>query len=128
MRFQLIAARTALAALLLAVLGGMAAVAGVRLGFLTDKAGRTLMIPPRGLGLAALACALLWLRPALPRNKGEGRRPGLLSLLGALAFLYWPLTYLYYGAMMLPIYDVTSNPETPPQFVALAKIHPANSR
>jgi len=39
-----LAARGALALLVLAVLGGMAAVAGVRLGLLTDKGGRTLMI------------------------------------------------------------------------------------
>ena len=37
MRFQLIAARTALAALLLAVLAALCAVALVRLGLLTDK-------------------------------------------------------------------------------------------
>jgi hypothetical protein len=29
---------------------------------------------------------------------------------------------------MLPIYDVTSDPENPPQFVSLANIHPANDR
>ena len=128
MRFQLIAARTAFAAMLLAVLGAVVAVAGVRLGFLTDKAGRTLMIPATGLGLAALVFALLWLRSALSRNKGEGERCGLIALLGSLVFLYSPLTYLYYGIARLPIYDVTSDPENPPQFVALAKIHPANNR
>jgi hypothetical protein len=79
MRFQLIAARTAFAALALAILGAVAAVAGVRLGFLTDKAGRTLMIPATGLGLAALVFALLWLRSALSRNKGEGKRSGLIA-------------------------------------------------
>lgn len=51
MRFQLFAARTALAALALAVLAGAGAVAGVRLGLLTDKAGSTAMIPATGLGL-----------------------------------------------------------------------------
>src|SRR5882757_3273893 len=65
MRFQHFAARSALAALILAVLAGTAAVAGVRLGVLTDKSGRTLMIPATALGLAALVMALLWLRSAL---------------------------------------------------------------
>ncbi len=128
MRFQLFAARGALALLVLAVLGGMGAVAGVRLGLLTDKGGRTLMIPATALGLAALALALLWLRSALARNQGEGKRMGLAALLGSLVFLYPPLSYVYYGFTLLPIHDATTDPEDPPQFVALAKIHPANNR
>jgi hypothetical protein len=128
MRFQLIAARTAFAALLLAVLGGIAAVAGVRLGFLADKAGRTLMIPATGLGLVALVFALLWLRSALSRNMGEGKRLGLIALLGSLAFLYWPLSYVYTGFAALPIHDATTDPGDPPQFVALAKVPAVTSR
>lgn len=128
MRFQLFAARGALALLALAALGGMAAVGGVRLGLLTDKGGRTLMIPATALGLAALTLALLWLRSALARNQGEGKRMGLIALLGSLVFLYPPLSYVYYGFTMLPIHDATTDPEDPPQFVALAKIYPANGR
>jgi Protein of unknown function (DUF1499) len=128
MRFQLFAARTAFAALLLAVLAAIGAVAGVRLGMLSDEGGRTLMIPATALGLAALALALLWLRSALARNAGKGKRMGLFALVGAAVFLYCPLTYVYYGYTALPIHDVTTDPEDPPQFVMLAKIHPANSR
>jgi hypothetical protein len=128
MRFQLFAARTAFAAVALAVLAGAGAVAGVRLGLLTDKGGSTLMVPATLLGLAALALALAWLRSALARNEGEGKRLGLIALLGSLAFLYSPITYVYYGYKLLPIHDVTTDPEDPPQFVALAKIHPANGR
>jgi Protein of unknown function (DUF1499) len=128
MRFQLFAARAALAALALAVLAGVGAVAGVRLGLLSDKGGRTLMIPATALGLAALACALLWLKSALTRNAGAGKRSGLIALLGAVVFLYCPLSYVYYGYAALPIHDVTTDPEDPPQFMALAAINPANSR
>lgn len=128
MRFQLFASRTAFAAVVLAALAGAAAVAGVRLGLLTDKGGRTLMIPATLLGLAALALALAWLRSALARNEGEGKRLGLIALLGSLAFLYSPITYVYYGYKLLPIHDITTDPQDPPQFVALAKIHPANDR
>jgi hypothetical protein len=128
MRFQLFAARTAFAALLLAVLAGIGAVAGVRLGMLSEKGGRTLMIPATALGLAALALALLWLRSALARNAGEGKRVGLIALVGSAVFLYCPLTYAYDGYTALPIHDVTTDPEDPPQFVTLARIHPANSR
>jgi hypothetical protein len=128
MRFQLFAARTAFAALILAVLAGAGVIAGVRLGLLTDKGGRTLMIPATLLGLAALAMALVWLRSALARNSGEGKRSGLIALLGSLAFLYSPVTHVYYGYKLLPIHDITTDPEDPPQFMALARVHPANDR
>ena len=128
MRLQLFAACGALACLALAVLAGIGAVAGVRLGLLTDAGGRTLMIPATGLGLAALGLALVWLKSALTRNAGDGKRMGLAALAGSLIFLYHPLTYIYYGFAALPIHDVTTDPEDPPQFVALAKITPANSR
>ncbi|HWY64957.1 MAG TPA: DUF1499 domain-containing protein [Rhizomicrobium sp.] len=128
MRFQSIAARTALAALVLAILAGAGAVAGVRLGLLTDGTGTALMVPAVGLGLAALLMALLWLRSALARNSGEGKRLGLIALLGALAFLYSPLRYVYDGFAALPIHDATTDPGDPPQFVALAKLPSGNSR
>jgi len=128
MRFQLFAARTSFAALLLAGLSGAAAVAGVRLGLLSDKAGSTVMIPATALGLISLVLALLWLRSALRNNEGRGKRLGLIALIGACLLLYPPLSYAYNGWAALPVHDVTTDPEDPPQFVALAKIHPANSR
>jgi hypothetical protein len=128
MPFQLIAARGAMTALVLAVLAGIGAVAGVRLGLLSDAGGRSVMIPATGLGLVALALALLWLKSALTRNAGEGKRLGLTALVGALVFLYPPMSYAYYGYSELPIHDATTDPEDPPQFVALAQVHPANSR
>jgi hypothetical protein len=128
MHFQLLAARLAFAALLLGVLTGAAAVAGVRQGILTDASASSLMIPATLLGAVALVLALLWLRSALRSNQGAGKRLGLLSLTGALVFLYQPLSYVYAGFTSLPIHDATTDPEDPPQFVALAKIQPANSR
>ena len=128
MRFQLIAARMAFAAVLLALLAGAGAVGGARTGLLTDKAASLLMIPAVVLGLVALVLALLWLRSALARNSGEGKRLGLVALAGALAFLYPPLSYVYYGFAALPIHDATTDPEDPPQFVALAKVPSGNSR
>ena len=128
MRFQLLAARTALAALVLGVLLGLGAVAGVRLGLVTDATGSTLMMPAIALGLVSLALALAWLRAALARNSGEGKPLGVIALFGALAFLYPPLSYVYYGFASLPIHDATTDPGDPPQFVALAKVPSENSR
>ena len=128
MRLQLFAARGALACLVLAAASGIGVVASVRLGLMTDKGGSAAMIPAVGLGLAALGLALVWLKSALTRNAGDGKRMGLAALAGSLLFLYHPLTYVYYGFAALPIHDVTTDPEDPPQFVALAKIRPANNR
>lgn len=128
MRFQTIAARSALAALILAILAGLGAVVSVRLGLFSDKTGSTLMIPAVALGLLALALALLWLRSALARNSGEGKRLGLIALIGSVAFLYCPLAYVYYGLVSLPIFDATTDPEDAPRFVALAKVPSANAR
>jgi fatty-acyl-CoA synthase len=128
MHFQLAAARAAFAALLLAVLTGLVAAGGVRLGLLSDKAGTNLMIPAVVLGVAALVAALVWLRSALARNSGEGKKLGLIALLGAGAFLFPPLSYVYYGFAALPIHDATTDPGDPPQFAALAKVPSGNSR
>jgi hypothetical protein len=128
MRFQLTAARLAFASLALAVLTAAGAVAGVRSGALSDAAASTLMIPATVLGVVALLLALLWTRAALASNLGAGKRLGLSALIGALLFLYQPLSYVYAGFASLPIHDATTDPEDPPQFVALAKVPSANSR
>ncbi len=128
MRFQLAAARLAFAALSLGVLTAAAAVAGVRLGTLSDASGSLLMIPATALGAVSLILAFLWLRAALKSNLGAGKRMGLTALIGALVFLYQPLSYVYAGFVSLPIHDATTDPEDAPQFVALAKIPSANSR
>ena len=68
MRFQLLAARMALAALVLAVLLGAGTVACVRLGLVTDGTGSTLMIPAVLLGVAALVLESIKMLPA-----GQGK-------------------------------------------------------
>lgn len=128
MRFQLTAARLAFAALGLAVLTAAAAVVSVRLGALSDAIASTLMIPATALAAVSLLLALIWLRAALASNQGAGKRLGLSALVGAPLFLYQPLSYVYAGFVSLPIHDATTDPEDPPQFVALAKVASANSR
>lgn len=119
MRFQLLAARTAFGVLVLAVLTGAGAVIAVRMGAAPIKTGETLMIPATALGLVALMAAALWLRSAIARNAGDGKRIGMVALIGSLVFLWPPLSYLYYGVTSLPIHDITSDPEDPPQFKVL---------
>jgi hypothetical protein len=122
MRFRLLSARLALAALALAALMAAGAVGGVRLGLIPYQSGLMLMVPATAIGLIALVCALAWLSSALKHNEGSGRRSGLIALAGSLAFLWPPLHALYGSVTLPPVHDVTSDPDDPPQFVALAKL------
>ncbi len=121
MRLQTFAARAALAALIVALLLAAAAIVGVRLDLLPFATGLAMMLPATGLGLAALAGALVWLRQAGRRNAGDGKRAGLIALFGSLLFLYFPLTSAWYGLTMPPINDVSTDTDDPPRFVALAR-------
>jgi hypothetical protein len=124
MRFQLLCARSALAALLLALAAAGVAMAAVRLGALPFESGVTIMAGATALGLLALLLALVWMLRAFNANQGAGKKPGLAALLGSLAFLYPPLHALYLGLTSPAIHDATTNPEDPPDFVALAKRGP----
>ena len=124
MRFQLLCARSALAALLAALLTAGIAVAAVRLGALPFVSGITIMTGATALGLLALLLALIWMLRAFNANQGAGKRAGLAALAGSLVFLYPPLHTFYMGLTSPPIHDATTNPEDPPQFVALAKRGP----
>jgi hypothetical protein len=122
MRFRTVTARLALAALILAALTAAAAVAGVRLERFGYATGLMLMTPATGLGLAALVLSLAWLFSALKHNEGGDQRVGLIALIGSLLLLWPPLHALYAEFTTAPIADATTDPEDPPQFVALAKL------
>ena len=121
MRFQLLAAQLALATLVLALLAALLAIGGVRLGLLPFANGFSIMTAATILGLLALVMALVWLFSALKSNHGAGKRAGLIALLGSLALLFPPLHTVYMGMTSPAIHDATTDPEDPPQFVALAK-------
>ena len=124
MRFQLLCARAALAALVLALLAVGIAVGAVRLGALPFESGLTIMAGATALGMIALLLALIWMLRAFNANQGAGKQPGLIALIGSLLFLYTPLHTLYMGLTSPAIHDATTNPEDPPEFVALAKRSP----
>lgn len=122
MRFQLLAARAALAGLVAALLLAGAAIGGVRLDQFGFATGQAIMVPATLLAVAALAAGLLWLNAAISHNNGTGKRVGLVALAGTLLFLYPVASYEWQGLMGLPIADVTSAPDDPPPFVALARL------
>ena len=122
MRFQLLAAQLARATLVLAVLAALVAVGGTRFGLMPFANGFSIMTLATALGLLALGMALIWLFCALTNNVGAGKRAGLTGLLGSLFLLFPPLHTAYLGLTSPAIYDATTNPEDPPQFVALARL------
>lgn len=124
MRFPFLAARLALAALVLAALVAGLAILAVRAGWTSFTMGLEAMTASVALGLIALVLALIWVVTALRENRGEGKRAGLIALIGSAFLVYVPLHTVYQGLMAPPIYDVTTDPEDPPQFVALAKRPP----
>jgi hypothetical protein len=120
MRFPLLAARLALIAMLLAALLSVLAIILVRLSALSFDGGIKLVAAAVVLGLIALVLALIWLADALKHNHGQGKRAGMAALLGAAILLYVPLHTVYEGLKAPPVHDVTTDPEDPPRFVALA--------
>src|SRR5579862_1208362 len=122
MRFRVLAARLAVAALVLAALTAAVAVGGVRLGLMPYARGLSLMTAVVAVGLIALLSALAWLFSALKHNQGDAKRLGMAALIGSVALLWPPLQALYDGATSPPVVDVTSSPDNPPPFVALAKL------
>lgn len=121
MRFPSLAARLALAALVLAILIAGAAILSVRMDLAGFTAGQEMMTSAVAFGAIALILAMSWASAALRHNRGDGKRAGMIALVGAALLLYFPLRTVYQGLMAPPIHDVTTDPDDPPQFVALAK-------
>jgi hypothetical protein len=122
MSFQRLAAQLGLATLILAALAAFAAMAVVRLGYAPFSAGLIIMTAATVLAGLALLCALAWLMSALKHNRGDGKRAGVIALAGSILLLAPPL-HAIAGQLTSPaIHDATTNPDDPPQFVALARL------
>ena len=121
MRFAILAARLGLAALMTAALIAALAIAVVRVGGADFTTGLEVMTASVALGAIALILALIWMFAALRDNRGDGKRAGMIALIGSALLLYMPLHTVYEGWKAPAIHDATTDPEDPPQFVALAK-------
>ena len=104
---QRTAARLGFAVFALAALVALVAVAGVRLNLMPYAQGWQLMIPATVLGILALAISLAWTVKALKANDGAGRGLGLTALAGALLLLYPPLSTMTARLLSPPIHDFT---------------------
>lgn len=122
MRLQVFAARAGFAALILALLLAAVAVAGVRANILSFPTGLTVMIPATILAALGGIGGVVWLWTAARHNTGHAKRLGLIALAGSITFLYFPLSSTYYGLILPPINDVSTDTDSPPHFVYLAKL------
>lgn len=121
MRFPVLAARLALAALMPAAAIAAVAVVAVRAGMASFTVGLEAMTASVALAAIALLLSTIWMVSALRHNRGDAKRAGMIAFFGALLLLYVPLHTVYQGLMAPPIHDATTDPEDPPLFVALAK-------
>jgi hypothetical protein len=128
MRFPILAARLALVALALATAIAAAAMVGVRAGMTDFSTGQEIMAGAVAFGGIALMLAVIWTVHALRHNRGEAKRAGMTALIGSLILLYIPLHTVYEGWMAPAIHDVTTDPDDPPAYVALAGKAPDANR
>jgi hypothetical protein len=128
MHFPILAARLALVALALATAIAAAAMVGVRAGMTDFSTGQEIMAGAVAFGGIALVLAVIWTVHALRHNRGEAKRAGMTALIGSLILLYIPLHTVYEGWMAPAIHDVTTDPDDPPAYVALAGKAPDANR
>jgi hypothetical protein len=128
MRLPILAARLALVALALATAIAAAAMIGVRAGMTDFSTGQEIMAGAVAFGCIALVLAVIWTVHALRHNRGEAKRVGMTALIGSLILLYIPLHTVYEGWMAPAIHDVTTDPDDPPAYVALAGKAPDANR
>jgi Protein of unknown function (DUF1499) len=120
MRFLIVISRFSVAALIAAVVIGLLASFGTRVGFWDYHFGLLRLFPwCLYIGVLALAAALIWALTAFFSNDGTGARFGAIGLIGSL-ILVSPLLYnKAYDWQDPPIHDVSTDTEYAPQFVAL---------
>ncbi len=122
MRLQVFAARAGSAVLILASILAAAAIAGVRANAIAFPTGLSIMIPATILAALGLVGGAVWLWTAARHNTGYAKRLGLIALIGSAVFLYFPLSSVYYSLVLPPINDVSTDTDSPPHFVYLAKL------
>ena len=114
--------QSALVSLVCFVLGAAVALAasyGVRFGWWDYATGLKILAPGFVVGLVGTAAGGLWLARALGGNSSVGWKFGVAGLAGSLVLVVVPLNELRLILISPPIHDISTDPEYPPQFVAL---------
>jgi hypothetical protein len=120
MKFLGVAGRLAFAAFVAALLIGLTASFGTRLGYWNYRVGLYEIFPySLYFGVAALVIGLVWVVTALVANKATAARYGLAGFVGAIIVLVVPLSDYLASYSKPPIHDISTDVEHPPEFVSL---------
>ncbi|HUO92839.1 MAG TPA: DUF1499 domain-containing protein [Rhizomicrobium sp.] len=120
MKFLGVVGRLAFAAFLAALLIGLAASFGTRMGYWNYHVGLFAIYPySLYIGVVAFVLGLAWVAVALAMNRATGIRYGLTAFLGSLVVLGVPLSYYLDSLGKPPIHDISTDVEHPPEFVSL---------
>ena len=120
MKFLGVAGRLAFAAFLAALLIGLTASFGTRLGYWNYRVGLYEIFPfSIYVGVIALVVGLVWVVTALVANKATAARYGLTGFVGAIIVLVVPLSDYLASYSKPPIHDISTDVEHPPEFVSL---------
>jgi uncharacterized protein (DUF1499 family) len=120
MKFLGVAGRLAFAAFVAALLIGLTASFGTRLGYWNYRVGLYEIFPySLYFGVAALVIGLVWVVTARVANKATAARYGLAGFVGAIIVLVVPLSDYLASYSKPPIHDISTDVEHPPEFVSL---------
>jgi hypothetical protein len=122
-RFQQVAARTAFALLLLAIVIALAAGIGTRFGLWSAAVGQFGIFPySLYLAIAALVAGLLWGVAAFASGSGAGATCGALSIAAALVLFWIPVRDFWMAEVVHeipPLNDISTDTEHAPEFLVL---------
>lgn len=122
--------RLPLIALLVAVLAGllmMAAGFGTRWGLWHFRTGFSVLRWATYLALFAAVISLAAMVRARPGSSRSGMRLSLVALILALGFVWFPWQWRRTARGVPPIHDITTDTESPPQFVRLLPLRAATN-
>ncbi|HXM00022.1 MAG TPA: DUF1499 domain-containing protein [Rhizomicrobium sp.] len=120
MRVLGVAARVSCALFVAALLIGIAATFGTRLGLWDYRVGLFELFPwCLYIGIAAFGFGLIWALGAFFSDAGEDARYGVIGLAGSIILIAMPLYDVAQLRVEPPIHDISTDTEHPPEFVAL---------
>jgi hypothetical protein len=119
MRSQYVAAILSLACFAAGTAIALVAFHGREAGWWDYRTGLEIVAPGAALGVIGAVAGAIWLYRALRDNNSGGWKFGVLGLAGCIVLAGIPLNQVRLYLISPPIHEITTDPEYPPEFVAL---------